>query len=87
MRRSRNGSTRSVVMPKAALGTKTSVGFVEFINRALIRLRELHRAIDNRRQHGVEVEGGIYRAQHFLQRLKFGDRAVNSAVRSRRHGS
>ena len=26
-------------------------------------------------QHGVEVERGIDRAQHFLERLQFGDRA------------
>ena len=75
MRRSRSASTRSELMPKAALGTNTSSDVVEFVDRAFIGLRELHRAADDGRQHGVEIERGIHRAQHFLQRLQFGDRA------------
>ena len=73
--RSRNASTRSALMPKAALGTKTSSAVVELVDRAFIGLRELHRAADDGGQHGVEIERGIHRAQHFLQRLQFGDRA------------
>src|SRR6516225_8996753 len=36
---------------------------------------ELRRAADDRREHGVEVERGIDRAQYFFERLKFADRA------------
>ena len=40
-----------------------------------IGLRELRRAADDRGEHGVEVERGIDRAQHFFERLQFADRA------------
>ena len=60
---------------EGGLGHEDFLGFVEFVDRAFIGLRELHRAADDGGKHGVEIERGIHRAQHFLQRLEFGDRA------------
>jgi hypothetical protein len=60
---------------KGGFRHKDFFGLVEFVDRAFIGLRELGRAADDRGQHGVEVERGIHRAQHFLERLQFGDRA------------
>jgi hypothetical protein len=60
---------------KGGFGHEDLFGLVEFVNRALVGLRELRRAADDGGQHGVEVERGIHRAQYFLERLQFGDRA------------
>ena len=60
---------------KRGFGHEDFFGFVEFVDCAFIGLRELHRAADDVGQHGVEVERGIHRAQHFLERLQFADRA------------
>ncbi len=60
---------------KGGFGHEDFLGLVEFVDRAFIGLRELRRAADDRGEHGVEVERGIDRAQHFLERLQFGDRA------------
>ena len=60
---------------EGGFGHEDFFGLVEFVDRAFIGLRELHRAADDGGEHGVEVERGIDRAQHFLERLQFGDRA------------
>ena len=60
---------------KGGFGHKDFLGLVEFVDRAFIGLRELRRAADDRGEHGVEIERGIDRAQHFFERLQFGDRA------------
>jgi hypothetical protein len=59
---------------KGGFGNKDLLGLVEFIDGAFIGLRELRRAADDSREHGVEIERGIDRAQHFFERLQFGDR-------------
>ena len=60
---------------KGGFGHKDFLGLVEFVDGAFIGLRELRRAADDRGEHGVEVERGIDRAQHFFERLQFADRA------------
>ena len=61
--------------PEGGLGNEHLLGRVEFVDRAFICLRKLHGAADDRGEHGVQVERGVHRAQHLLQRLEFGDRA------------
>jgi hypothetical protein len=60
---------------KGEFGHKDFLGVVVFVDRALIGLRELRRAVDDRGEHGVEFERGIDRAQNFFERLQFADRA------------
>ena len=72
---------------KGGFGHEHFLDLVEFVDRAFIGLRELHRAADDRGEHGVEIERGIDRAQHFFERLKFGDRAgqlVGAVLQSRK---
>ena len=71
------------VMPICGLGDEHLLGGVEFVDHALVGLRELHGAADDGGKHGFQVERGIDGAQHLLERLQFGDRMrVSSAVRS-----
>ena len=60
---------------KGGFGHEDLLGLVEFVDHALVGLRQQHRPADDGGEHGVEVERGIDRARHFLERLQFGDRA------------
>ena len=60
---------------KRGFGHEDLLGLVEFVDHALVSLRQQHRTADDGGEHGVEVERGIDRARHFLERLQFADRA------------
>ena len=60
---------------KGGFGNEDFFGLVKFVDHALVSLRQLHRPADDGGEHGVEIERGIDRARHFLERLQFPDRA------------
>ena len=60
---------------EGGFGDEDLFGRIVFVDRAFVGLRQLHGAADDGGEHGLQIERGVHRAQHLLQRLEFGDRA------------